>query len=73
MVTCTLYTRPFTGFFYYQLGNISPQFRSSLKSIQLVAVANSSVIVKYGSNKILEPFMADLRKLEHVCSVVEIK
>ena len=58
--------RPFTGFFYYQLGNISPQYRSSLKGIQLVAVANSSVIVKYGSNKILEPFMADLKKLEHV-------
>lgn len=45
---------------------MSPQYRSSLKGIQLVAVANSSVIVKYGSNKILEPFMADLRKLEHV-------
>ena len=52
--------------FYYQLGNISPQYRSLLPSIQLVAIAESAVIAKYGSNKILEPFMADIHKLEQV-------
>ena len=54
------------GVFYYQLGNISPQYRSLLRSIQLVAIAESAVIAKYGSNKILEPFMADIHKLEQV-------
>ena len=54
------------GVFYYQLGNISPQYRSLLRSIQLVAVAECSIILKYGSNKILEPFMADIHKLEQV-------
>ena len=67
---CIQYNKPLhpsIGVFYYQLGNISPEYRSSLKSIQLVAVAESPVIVKYGSNKILEPFMSDLEKLEQVC------
>ena len=56
----------FIGVFYYQLGNLSPQFRSSLLSIHLVAIAKSSVIQKYGPNKILETFMKDIRKLEAV-------
>ena len=54
------------GLFYYQLGNLSPQYRSSTKSIHLVAIAKSSVIVKYGANKILEPFMDAIKKLEEV-------
>ena len=33
------------GLFYYQLGNLAPQYRSSLSSIQMVAIAKSSVIV----------------------------
>lgn len=51
------------GVFYYQLGNLSPQFRSSLLSIHLVAIAKSPVIQKYGPNKILETFMKNIRKL----------
>ena len=56
----------FIGVFYYQLGNFSPQFCSSLLSIHLVAIAKSPVIQKYGPNKILETFMKDIRKLEAV-------
>ena len=52
--------------FYYQLGNLSPEYQSSIKSIHLVAIARSSVIAKYGANKILEPFMQDIRQLEKV-------
>ena len=32
------------GMFYYQVGNLSPEYRSSIKSIHLVAIARSSVI-----------------------------
>ena len=56
----------FPGLFYYILGNLSPSYRSNLKCIQLVAIAELSVIVKYGSNKILEAFMADIKELEEV-------
>ena len=52
--------------FYYQLGNLSPEYRSALKSIHLVAIAKSTVISKYGPNKILEPFMQDIKELEKV-------
>ena len=55
-----------TGVFYYQLGNLSPKFRSSLNSIHLISIAKSSVIQKYGPDKILQPFMADIMELEKV-------
>ena len=53
---------------YYTLGNIFPKHRSQLGAIQLLAVATSPVIKKYGIDSILEPFMEDLHKLEQVCS-----
>lgn len=55
-----------TGVFYYQLGNLTPKFRSSLSSIHLVCIAKSSVIQRHGPDKILEPFMADIKELEKV-------
>lgn len=55
------------GVVYYTLGNISPKHRSQLGAIQLLAVATSPVIKKYGIDSILEPFMEDLHKLEQVC------
>ena len=47
------------------LGNLSPHLRSQLQSIQLLAVAKSSV-EKYGVDNLLEPFMRDLKILEDV-------
>ena len=52
--------------FYYQLLNIPPQYRSTLQSIHLVAIAKHTVIQKYGSDEILKPFMDDLKTLEQV-------
>ena len=64
---CSVLTiRYITGFFYYVLGNLSPKLRSSLKAIQLLAVAKCSVISKYGSNSILQSFMEDIRVLETI-------
>lgn len=50
------------------LGNVSPKFRSSLKSIQLLALVEKPVYDKYGMDKILEPAIADIKELEKVCS-----
>ena len=54
------------GVFYYQLGNISPKYRSSLKSIHLVAITKSTIIKKYGPDEILKPFMNAIKELEKV-------
>ena len=56
----------YVGLFYYTLGNISPKYRSSLQSIQLLAVANSQVILDHGINHILNPVIEDIKVLETV-------
>ena len=48
------------------LGNLSPSLRSSLNGIQLLTIAKSRFITKYGVDKVLEPFMNDLIELEEV-------
>lgn len=55
-----------TGVIYYTLGNIRSQYRSQLDAIQLLAIATSPVIKKYGIDAILEPFLDDLQYLEQV-------
>ena len=59
----------FTAMFYYLLGNLHPKYRSQLKAIQLVAVANSSVVDAVGIDAILKPLIDDVKKLEKVNSV----
>lgn len=54
------------GAFYYTLGNIRPLYRSSLKAIQLLCLCTTSIIKEYGINAVLQPFIADLNKLEQV-------
>lgn len=56
------------GIFYYTLGNISPEFRSSTKMIQLLAVVKHSVLKSYGIDRVLQPFMDDIHALEQVSS-----
>lgn len=53
------------GAFYFTLGNCSPQFRSKLKSIQLLALVKTSLIKKYGMDAILKPIVKDLKILEN--------
>lgn len=55
-----------TGLFYYLLGNLRPELRSSLKAIQLVTLVRHTFIKDYGIDKILEPFMDSIRLLESV-------
>ena len=56
----------YTGCFYFTIGNLSPCLRSSLKAIQIVALAQVSKIQKYGIAEILSPIIKDLAKLETV-------
>ena len=54
------------GLFYYALGNMEPRLRSPLNSIQLVSVVKTCYMDKYGINEILQPFIADVARLESV-------
>jgi len=51
------------GMFYFTLGNLSPKYRSYLPNIQLLAIVKTTVISTYGINKILKPFVDDVKKL----------
>lgn len=51
------------GMFYWVLLNIHPAHRSTLHSIQLLAVAKSSHIRTYGIDAVLKPLIADLKIL----------
>ena len=51
------------GCLYFFLGNIRPQYRSTLKNIHLVAVGQTEDIQHYGTNAFLTPFVEDLKKL----------
>lgn len=59
----------FPAAFYYTLANISPRHRSSLKMIQLVSLVKSVNVSSYGVDKILQPFMEDIAKLEVVSEI----
>ena len=52
--------------FYYMLGNVNPRLRSGLQTIQLVAVAHTQHIDKYGMDEILKPFIKQVQQLEGV-------
>ena len=49
--------------FYFVVANVHPMFRSKLKHIQLVALARSEDMKKYGANTILKPIVEDIKKL----------
>lgn len=51
------------GCLFFFLGNIRPQFRSSLKAIHLVAVARSQDIDHYGLDTFLLPLVEDMKVL----------
>ena len=61
------------GVFYFSLANLKPSLRAALPSIQLVSLALSSTIDKYGIDVILQPFVTDLCRLEEVtCNLQHI-
>ena len=62
-----------TGCFYFLLGNIHPKYRSKLNCIQLVALAKYTLIEQYGLDKILQPVIEDIKKLEKVITMYSAK
>ena len=52
------------GGIYYQLGNIRPSLRSQLHCMQLAILAKSKSIKTHGLSVVLEPLIADLKRLE---------
>ena len=54
------------GLFYWVLLNVHPCHRSSLRFIQLLAVAKSNHIQSYGIDAVLEPAINDLQTLANV-------
>lgn len=56
---------------FFYLGNIRPQFRSTHKSIHLLAVGKTEHIQHYGINTFLSPFVDDLKRL--YCDGIHVK
>ena len=60
--TCIFYI----GCFYFTLGNMRPQLWSTIKAIQLIALAKTSHNYQYGISPILQCITDDILHLEKV-------
>ena len=49
--------------FYYTLGNLRPELRSTHRAVQLIACVTSVNLEKYGFGAVLEPFIKDVNDL----------
>lgn len=58
------------GMFYYTLGNIRPELRSSHRAIQLIACVTSPNLDKYGFEAVLDPFINDVNTLSEVGKMI---
>lgn len=58
------------GVFYWSLMNLPPHLRSNLRSIQIIAVVNSSYLREHGPDLILKSFMDSISELQ---TGIEIK
>ncbi len=56
-----------TGMFYYVVGNMRPELRSTQRATQLIACVTTPILDKYGFRPILEPFIQDVNTL---CKVI---
>ena len=51
------------GCMFYFLANVRPIYRSTLKSIQLIAIGKHEDIMKYGIDEFMAPFVEDIKTL----------
>ena len=61
---CFIFLVP--AMFYYTLGNIRSELRSTHRAIQLIACVTSPNLNKYGFQDILRPFIEDVNLLREV-------
>ena len=59
------------GAFHYILGNLKPSLRSKLNNIQLLLLAKYSCVSEYGIDRMIEPIVEDIKKLESVCTMFD--
>lgn len=52
--------------FYYTIGNIRPELRSTQRMTQLIACVTTPNIEKYGFEAVLRPFIDDVNILAKV-------
>ncbi len=52
------------GAFYFILGNLRPKLRSHLNNIQLLLLAKYNTVAEFGIDRIMEPIINDIKKLE---------
>lgn len=52
-----------TGMFYFMLSNVSPNKRSKLRGIQLLAICKQIMIKRYGINQVLKPIVDDIKAM----------
>lgn len=45
---------------------MSPQFRSRISNIQLLLLAKYNTVVEFGIDRMLQPIVDDIKKLESV-------
>lgn len=80
---CYILIVPFCiALFYiiYSLFYLSPKYRSSLQSIQLLIAVKSTLLVRYGADRILQPFLEEVKQLDfqdisqhlHVCVCMHV-
>ncbi len=50
--------------FYYSLGNFPPQYRSQLKSLQLIGLAKSKLVRQFGPSALLKDFLSGIQELK---------
>lgn len=62
----------YTGMFYYVLGNLQPELRSTHRAIQLIACVECPDLKKYGFEMVLKPFIRDVNTLCNVSHDVPI-
>ena len=67
MISISLCT--YVGCYYYTFGNISPMYRSSLKSIFILCLVETPILNQYGHDKVLEPAVDDILRLEKVIAL----
>ena len=51
------------GLFYYIIANLRPELRSTYRCIQLISIVMSPVLIKYGFDEVLKPFVRDVNNL----------
>ena len=63
---CEVIVSIIIGMFYYTIGNLRPELRSSHRAIQLLACVYSTHVNSYGLESILKPIIEDINKLAKV-------